>query len=211
MKKTTTLTRAMSYVNKLLLPLEWLYYHQYNHSLEVMERAMYLWEKEKVSAEEIEILWIAGLFHDTGFVIQYDDNEEIGSKIAENYLKTTLYSKKNIKKIKRLILATKPSYKTPVDLLEKIIKDADLDNLWRDDFFEKKDKMKLELETIREIKMRNPEWDHGSLQLLREHKYYTDTQKKERWEKKIKNREILEKMLSELDVDMKGSEIQPVY
>jgi len=66
MKKTTTLTRAMSYVNKLLLPLEWLYYHQYNHSLEVMERAMYLWEKEKVSAEEIEILWIAGLFHDTG-------------------------------------------------------------------------------------------------------------------------------------------------
>lgn len=211
MKKTTTLTRAMSYVNKLLLPLEWLYYHQYNHSLEVMERAMYLWEKEKVSAEEIEILWIAGLFHDTGFVIQYDDNEEIGSKIAENYLKTTLYSKKNIKTIKRLILATKPSYKTPVDLLEKIIKDADLDNLWRDDFFEKKDKMKLELETIREIKMRNPEWDHGSLQLLREHKYYTNTQKKERWEKKIKNREILEKMLSELDVDMKGSEIQPVY
>ncbi|MCD5380457.1 HD domain-containing protein, partial [Candidatus Gracilibacteria bacterium] len=68
MKKSPTLTKAMSYVNKLLLPLEGLYYHQYNHSLEVMDRAMYLGEKENVSPEEIEILAIAGLFHDTGFV-----------------------------------------------------------------------------------------------------------------------------------------------
>ncbi len=211
MKKSPTLTKAMSYVNKLLLPLEWLYYHQYNHSLEVMERAMYLGKKENVSEEEIEILWIAGLFHDTGFVIQYDDNEYIGAKIAANYLKTTLYPKEKIKIIQRLILATKPSYKTPIDLLEKIIKDADLDNLWRDDFFEKKDKMKLELETIREIKMKNPDWDHGSLQLLKEHKYYTDTQKKERWDKKIENREILEKMLNELDVDIQDPRYKLSY
>ncbi len=205
MEKTSALIKAMSYVNKLLLPLEWLYYHQYNHSLEVMDRAMYLWEKEKVTPEEIEILGLAGLFHDSWFVIQYDDNEYIGAKIAKNYLKTSLYPEEKIKTIERLILATKPSYTQPKDLLEKIIKDADLDNLWRDDFFEKKDKMKQELETIRQIKMKNPDWDHGSLQLLKEHKYYTDTQKQERWEKKIENREILEKMLQDLDVDVKDS------
>ncbi|MCD5380880.1 HD domain-containing protein, partial [Candidatus Gracilibacteria bacterium] len=181
------------------------------HSLEVMERVMYLGKKENVSEEEIEILAIAGLFHDTGFVIQYDDNEYIGSKIAANYLKTTLYPKDKIKIIQRLILATKASYKTPIDLLEKIIKDADLDNLGRDDFFEKKDKMKLELETIREIKMKNPDWDHGSLQLLKEHNYYTETQKKERGDKKIENREILEKMLNELDVDIQDPRYKLSY
>lgn len=211
MEKTPTLIKAMAYVNKLLLPLEWLYYHQYHHSLEVMDRAMYLWEKENVSVEEIEILWLAGLFHDTWFVIQYDENEEVWAKIAQNYLITALYPRNKIKTIERLILATKPSYKTPVDLLEKIIKDADLDNLWRDDFFEKKDKMKLELETIREIKMKNPDWDHGSLQLLKEHKYYTSTQKTERGKKKIQNREILEKMLEELDVDIEDSKYTPAY
>jgi predicted RNA binding protein YcfA (HicA-like mRNA interferase family) len=36
---------------------------------------------------------------------------------------------KKIKTIERLILATKPSYTKPIDILEKIIKDADLDNL----------------------------------------------------------------------------------
>jgi len=211
MKKTSALIKAMSYVNKLLVPLEWLYYHQYNHSLEVMHRAMYLWEKEKVSPEDIEILGLAGLFHDTGFVIQYDDNEYIWAKIAQNYLRTSLCPKKKIKTIERLILATKPSYTQPIDILEKIIKDADLDNLWRDDFFDKKDKMKQELETIRNIKMRDPDWDHGSLQLLKEHKYYTNTQKKERWEKKIENREILEKMLKDLDVDMKDASYTHSY
>jgi hypothetical protein len=40
-----------------------------------------------------------------------------------------LYYDKNIKIIERLILATIPSYKEPKDILEKIIKDADLDNL----------------------------------------------------------------------------------
>ncbi|MDQ7023398.1 MAG: hypothetical protein Q9M97_07895 [Candidatus Gracilibacteria bacterium] len=92
----------------------------------------------------------------------------------------------------RLILATQASYREPKDILEKIIKDADLDNLGRDDFFEKKNKMKKELETIKKIKMKDPEWDHASLVLLNEHKYFTDSQKKEREGKKIENRRILE-------------------
>ena len=58
-----------------------------------------------------------------------DDNEYIGAKIAQNYLRTTLFPKNQIEIIERLILATKPSYTTPIDILEKIIKDADLDNL----------------------------------------------------------------------------------
>jgi len=198
MNKNSILENAMRYVNKLLLPLEWLYYHQYEHSLEVKERAMYLWKKEKLSDEDIEILWLAGLFHDTGFILQYDDNEELWAKIAKNYLKTIMYPKEKIKKVEKIILATKPNYTSPKNILEEIIKDADLDNLWRNDFFDKKNKMKLELEMIKKIKMKDPEWDHGSLQLLKEHKFYTKTQRKERWKQKIENRKILENMIKKL-------------
>jgi len=198
MKKNPIIAEAMIYVNKLLLPLEWLYYHQYNHSLEVMERCVYLWKKEKLDDEKLEILALAGLFHDTGFIIQYDDNEYIWAKIARNYLTSILYQEEKIKIIERLILATKPSYLEPKDILEEIIKDADLDNLWREDFFEKNEKMKKELETIKKIKLKDPDWDHASLVLLNEHKYYTESQKEEREWKKIENRKMLEEMLKEL-------------
>lgn len=198
MEKNEIIKKAMRYVNKLLLPLEWLYYHQYNHSLEVMNRAIYLWEKEKVSNESLEILALAWLFHDTGFIIEYDSNEQFWAKIARNYLKTILYCSEKTKIIERLILATDPNYKEPKDLLEKIIKDSDLDNLWREDFFAQKDKMKHEIEVIKKIKINDPEWDHGSLMLLNEHKYYTETQNNERLPKKIENRKILEDFLSKI-------------
>jgi len=61
-------------------------------------------------------------------VIQYDNNENIGAKIAQNFLKTILYPEDKIKIIEHLILATAPE-KEPKTLLEKIIKDADMDNL----------------------------------------------------------------------------------
>jgi HD superfamily phosphodiesterase len=76
------------------------------------------------------------LFHDVGFIIQYDDNESIGATIAKNYLKSILYPEEKIQIIESLIIATIYSHE-PQNLLEKIIKDADTDNLGRDDFFEK--------------------------------------------------------------------------
>jgi HD superfamily phosphodiesterase len=50
------LKKARNYVNKLLTPLENHYYHQYDHALDVMDRAMYLAKKEGLNEEEIEML-----------------------------------------------------------------------------------------------------------------------------------------------------------
>jgi len=105
------ITDAKQYVSYLLLPLEDYYYHHYEHALDVMERAVYLWGKEGANEIEKEILALAGLFHDTGFVIQYDKNEYIGAKIARNYLKTILYPEDRIAQIEALIIATIPSKK----------------------------------------------------------------------------------------------------
>lgn len=188
---------AKKYVNSILMPLESLYYHQYEHALEVMTRAVYLWKKEWLSYEEIEILALAWLFHDTWFTIQYDNNEFIWAKIAENYLKRVLYPIEKRNNVERLIQATDPNYVEPKNIMEKIIKDSDLDNLWRDDFFDKWDKLKMELETIKKIKIKDPDWHHSALDFLWNHTYYTKTQENERWEKKKKNEELLKSMVKE--------------
>ena len=186
-----------NYVNYLLLPLDGLYYHQYDHALSVMERAIYLWSVEGCSSDEIEMLAIAALFHDTGFVIQYDENEPIWAKIAQNYLRTVLYKEEKIKIIEDIILATIPA-REPKNLLEKIIKDADMDNLWRDDFFDIAEKLKKERETIKNIKIHDPDWHHAALDVIQDHKFYTSTQIQERNQKLQENVEELKKQLGEI-------------
>lgn len=183
-----------NYVNILLWPLEKHYYHEYGHALEVMERSLYLWWQEWVSDEELEMLAIASLFHDTGFIIQYDNNEVIWAWIARNYLKSVLYPEDKIKKIEELIIATTLWYEAQ-NLLERIIKDADMDNLWRDDFFDKWVRLKKEIEEIKKIKILEPDWNHYSVELLNKHKFLTQTEKKEREIKKQENLEKLKKKI----------------
>jgi len=195
MLSSPIIKEAKKYVSYLLLPLEDYYYHHYDHALDVMERSLYLGRKEGITEEEKEILALAGLFHDTWFVIQYDANEYIGAKIARNYLKTILYPEAKIAKIEELILATIPT-REPKNLLEEIIKDADLDNIGRWDFFDKWDKLKKELELIKDIKIKDPDWHHASLDLFDWHTFYTKTQRKERAKQKEEN---LQKLRLTLD------------
>lgn len=192
------LTNAKKYVNKLMMPLENHYYHSYDHALEVMNRAIYLSKQEWLSKEDVEMMGLAGIFHDSWFIIQYDKNEPIWAKIARNYLKSVLYPEERIQKIEQIILATDPDYTTPKDIYEEIIKDSDMDNLWRDDFMEKNNNIKKELEIIKQIKIKDPDWRHASVQLLKEYKYKTNSQRYERDHKKVEN---LKKMLHELDSD----------
>lgn len=179
------------YVNMMMGPLEDHYYHQYEHALEVMVRAIELGKKEWLDENTLEIIAIAALFHDVWFIIQYDDNENIGAKIAKNYLKSIFYPADKIKAVEDLIIATIYD-RAPQNILESIIRDADTDNLWRDDFFEKWNKLKQELESIKQIKILDPEWTHYSINFLREHKFSTTSEIEDRQEKKQENLKILE-------------------
>ena len=196
-----TIQRALDYVNQLLIPLENHYYHQYEHALEVMHRAVYLSKKEWLSPQDTEMIALAALFHDTWFIITYDKNEPIWAKIAQNYLKTMMYDRERISQIEEIILATDPDYKTPKNIYEKIIKDADLDNLGRTDFMDRTNDLNREIEAIKDIKLKDPKWKHWVINFLAEHKYYTKTQKSERDDHKEENKQRLMKMIDELEKD----------
>lgn len=185
--------KIIVYVNDLLWPLEHHYYHHYEHTLEVMYRSIYIASQENLPLEDIELLAIASLFHDTWFVIEYDNNEPIWAKIAKNYLNSILYPKEKIDIVENIILATIVT-RQPNNILESIIKDADTDNLWRIDFFDKWERLKKEIETIKNIKILNPDWYHYSLKFVKNHKFYTNKELEEREEIKEKNIEKLEKL-----------------
>lgn len=185
------------YVNMMMGPLENHYYHQYEHALEVMNRCLEIGRNEELDDETLEILAIAALFHDVGFIIQYDDNEYIGAKIARNYLKSIFYPVEKIKMVEELIIATIYT-RPPENILESIIRDADTDNLGRDDFFEKGNNLKKELESIKNIKILDPDWAHYSINFLREHKFSTNSEIAERQWKKEENIKKLEERLKTL-------------
>ena len=194
-KKKSIIPEVKKYVNTILSSLEHVYYHQYAHSLDVFKRTTYLAKKEGLCDEDVEMLQIAALFHDTWFVIKYEKNEPIWAKIASNFLQSIGYPQEKIKKVERIILATDPNYTPPKDIFEEIIKDADIDNLGRNDFFEKWGKVKEELEEIKKIKISDPDWHHSMLDILYKTKFYTKTQIKERQKVKDINEKKLKKIV----------------
>jgi hypothetical protein len=59
--------------------------------------------------------------------------------------------------------------------------------LWRDDFFEKNNDLKKEIEAIKNIKIKDPDWIHASLQTLNKYDFMTKSQREEREEKRLNN------------------------
>lgn len=69
-----------------------------------------------------------------------------------------------------------------------------MDNLGRDDFFDISEKLKhIERETIKNIKIKDPDWHHASLDLIQDHHFYTGTQILERNQKLQENTQELKK------------------
>lgn len=182
---------AKKYVSEKLFPLKqkWYNYHNLDHTLDVFSRSSYLWMKEWLNEELQEIIQISALFHDIWFLKQYDDNEIIWANIAEEWLNKNNYPVDKIDIIKQTILSTIPTYLEPKNILEEIIKDADLDNLWRDDFEEKSQALKQELINIKWNDFDEKKWLEWTKQFILWYNFYTKTQIEERWKKLEENKE----------------------
>jgi predicted metal-dependent HD superfamily phosphohydrolase len=114
---------------------ETFYYHRKGHTLKgVVPTAIQLAKKEKFSPQEIYLVAIAALFHDTGFTQQYLENEIIGADLAEQFMIDGGFSKQHITLVRNAILSTNLKY-TPVTKFEKVLRDADLSALGKSGFW----------------------------------------------------------------------------
>ena len=177
-------------------------YHDADHTLHptkgVVAVANSIAVSENISEHDRELLIAAAYFHDTGYIREYDKNEPIAARMAGRILKLIGYQPQEIEKIQKMILATDLA-REPKTHIEKILCDADLDHLGRDDFFELDGKLR-EGRRIRGLDVSDDaKWYKGTLKILKMHRFYTQSQKKLKEKEKQKNKKKLLKLLENIE------------
>lgn len=165
-----------------------LHYHAFRHTLDVLEEAVLYAHKDRLSQSQIDLLAVAVVFHDSGFIVSAINHEKRSAKTAVLALKKSkTYTKKQIDLVERIILDTKLKLtksgicQVPSTKLSKYMLDADLSNFGRRDFFKK-----FELQR-KESGISRLDLGIKVLELLRAHKWHTKPAQKLRQKQKLKN------------------------
>jgi class 3 adenylate cyclase len=184
---------------------DYLYYHNYKHTIDVVNQAELIGYGEKVSDEDILLLKTAALFHDSGHIISYQNHEYYGCQIAKEILPQYNYTQEQIDKICELIMATELPPR-PSTLLERIMCDADLDYLGRADFIPVSNTLYEELKAQNKMGDLNT-WNKIQVKFLTSHYYFTETANKLREVNKEKQIERI-KSLIEWDSEQEREEFE---
>ena len=147
-------------------------YHNVRHTLDVINQSQLIGKIEQLSERDLLLLKIAALFHDTGFLFQRAKHEERSVKVflEASYEYEISESDKTV--ISQCIMATRMPQQ-PISLLDKVICDADLDYLGRDDFFPIGDALFREMSRNNEISDINA-WNQLQVKFLTAHRFHTN-------------------------------------
>jgi HD superfamily phosphodiesterase len=166
-----------------------LYYHGVHHTMDVYEASIRLAELEGLDQEEKVVINTAALYHDAGFIYQYEHNEEVAAKLVQVVLPKFGYNEKQIEEISKIIMSTKIKAR-PGSLYEKIMSDADYDYLGRQDVMKIADTLHKELAEY-DFRFSPEEWNELQIKFLEKHLYYTPSALELRRPKKIEYYEYL--------------------
>jgi adenylate cyclase len=152
---------------------DYLFYHNVKHTVDVVTEVELIGWGEGCTDEEILLLKTAGLFHDAGHTIAYDNHEFYGTQIARELLPQYNYTTEQIERICSIIMATKLPPR-PTNLLENIICDSDLDYLGRSDFIPVSNTLYEELKAQNKMGSLN-DWNKIQVKFISGHQYFTET------------------------------------
>lgn len=174
-----------------------LYYHSLEHVLDVYDKSIHYANLEGVQEPELTLLASAALLHDIGFIKQLHNHEEAGCLISKELLPKYGYTETEISIICELIMATRIP-QSPHSKLAKILCDADLDYLGRDDFWSIGNTLFRELLQLNSIK-NEEEWNQLQVKFLEKHAYFTQYANESRAEKKALHLNKLREIVNNLN------------
>lgn len=151
-------------------------YHNLAHTLDVAEQAARIATEEGIGEQDKLLLQVAALYHDIGYSEGSHGHEQRGCAIFEQEAVKWKFSPEEIEQVKTLIMATKVPQK-PINKLEEIICDADLDYLGREDFLRIGTGLKKEYLHFKILK-NAADWDGIQVHFLENHRYFTASSKK---------------------------------
>ncbi len=164
-----------------------LYYHDLNHTMSVRETALILGKHYDIGASNLEAMELAALLHDTGYVEAYVGHEAVSAKLAETFLTKHEYPAEKITLVKELIDATKLVYE-PKNLLQRIIKDSDLNNLGQKKYMKTIANLRHETKIFLGTDYTDAEFMEMNLRFMDGHSYFTEKASDLFDGKKAKNR-----------------------
>ncbi|MGY6523155.1 MAG: HD domain-containing protein [Mongoliitalea sp.] len=147
-------------------------YHSLAHTQYVIDRAVFLAKLQGCSAKEVELVSIAALYHDSGFLIGSENHEMIGCFLVKEELPAYGFSSDDIQAICGMIMATKIPQQ-PKNDLEKILADADLFYLGTDLYLKQSELLKMELRHNNPM-LSDEDWKETQVNFLTNHEYHTD-------------------------------------
>lgn len=163
------------------------HYHSPDHTRYVLSVAGEIAEAEGVSRTEKELILVAALFHDIGFVHGKDEHEKVSCTIARDWLKDRDFSQKEIDAVCGMIMATKIP-QSPETHAEKILADADLEYLGTEHFYSVSQLLYKEQKHF-QPSLSLDEWNAIQLDFMQQHEYHTRFCQKKRAPVKKKNME----------------------
>ncbi len=170
-------------------------YHGLHHTLDVLYTTEELCYFEKVPPYEAMLLKTAALFHDSGFTISNKEHETLGCQVAQRYLPLYDYTELEIERICGMIMATRIP-QSPRNFLEKILCDADLDYLGRDDFYAIGATLFEELRRYNVLSTEEA-WNNLQVNFLEKHTFFTRTNIRRRTPRKQHYLEELRKIVAD--------------
>ncbi len=194
--KTLDFEAAEKYiVTRLEKEMPRLQYHNIDHIYDVLAAALSIAKTESLTEDETSLLRLAALFHDAGFIRSPKNHEQMGAEMATEALPKFGLSADQIEVVCKMILATKIP-QTPATQLEKILCDADLDYLGREDFYEIGGRLLEELKDQGIVETER-EWNLVQRTFLESHRFHTNYSMTSREDaKKQRLAEIISKLKS---------------
>jgi len=147
-------------------------FHNLKHTQSVVERTKEIAGHYHVNEREMLILYTAAWFHDTGYLFtEPSRHEEMSAEIMRKYMLDHTNDTELIKAIEGCIIATKPP-RSPSNLLEQIICDADTYNLGTKEF-KATNKRAMEEHKLRFGSLDKLEFNRETLKMLEGHEFFT--------------------------------------
>jgi uncharacterized protein len=146
-------------------------YHNASHTKYVVEKATLIAEEEKIAGDELFLVQVAALYHDSGFLKGMINHEDLGCQIVTAELPAFGFGTSQIQQICQMIYATKIPQR-PQNHLGKIVADADLEYLGTDLFDIGSERLFKEL-TFSNSGLTRSEWLKIQIDFLESHQYHT--------------------------------------
>lgn len=168
-------------------------YHNLSHTLAVRTACRKLGEQMDINEEELEILEIAALFHDVGFIETYNGHEGISRRIARDFLTGKNYPEDKLERVLTCIDVTFPANR-PSNTLEEIIRDADLINLGSDGYATHLNGLRHEWDVFLGQRFTDRDWYKINRKFLKNQSFFTEAAREYYGPKLEDNKKWLKRM-----------------